>query len=140
MRLATRAWGEEGRPLAVLVHGVTDSSRAWWRVGPWFAGRGWRAVAPDLRGHGKSPRMRGGEGLEDFAEDVFETLDGLAAPGGRADVLLGHSLGALSVLKLCEKRGDVVGRLVLVDPPGSESTDFAGYARLLGGWLDGPKP
>jgi alpha-beta hydrolase superfamily lysophospholipase len=33
MRLAIRSWDEEGHPLAVLVHGVTDSSRAWWRGG-----------------------------------------------------------------------------------------------------------
>lgn len=80
--MASRTWGEEGRPLAVLVHGVTDSSRAWWRVGPWFAEDGWRVGAPDLRGHGKSPRIRGGESLEDLAGDLSETLGGLLVPAG----------------------------------------------------------
>jgi pimeloyl-ACP methyl ester carboxylesterase len=92
LRLATKSWGEEGRPLAVIVHGVNASSLTWWRVGPWFAENGWRAVAVDLRGHGASPRMRGGERLEDLAEDVYETV--FEAPGTNgADVLLGHSLG-----------------------------------------------
>ena len=126
MRLATRSWGEEGRPLAVLVHGVTASTRTWWRVGPWFAANGWRAVAVDLRGHGASPGMRGGETLDDLAADLHETLSGLP---GEVDVLLGHSLGALIALKLCENHDESVRRLVLEDPPGSESTDFGEVAR-----------
>ncbi|CAA9459765.1 MAG: hypothetical protein AVDCRST_MAG14-2231 [uncultured Rubrobacteraceae bacterium] len=127
MRLATRTWGEEGSPLAVLVHGVTASSRTWWRVGPWFASRGWRAVAVDLRGHGGSPRVMEDLGLEDLAEDLYETVSGL--PGERVDVLLGHSLGALAALELCQRREDLVGSLVLEEPPGSQSTDFEEIAR-----------
>ncbi len=125
MRLATRSWGEEGRPLAVLVHGVTASTRTWWRVGPWFAENGWRAVAVDLRGHGASPRMHGDEVLGDLATDVYETV----FEGVTADVLLGHSLGALVALKLCEDYGEPARRLVLEDPPGPESTDFGEVAR-----------
>jgi len=127
LRLATRTWGEEGSPLAVLVHGVTASSRTWWRVGPWFASRGWHAVAVDLRGHGGSPRITEDHGLEDLAEDLYETVSG--PPGERVDVLLGHSLGALAALELCRRHGDLVGRLVLEEPPGSESTDFEEISR-----------
>lgn len=131
MRLATRSWGEEGRPLAVLVHGVSASSRTWWRVGPWFAQIGWHAVAVDLRGHGDSPRATYGLTLDDLAEDLHETILGLPGPAERIDVLLGHSLGALTALKLREKPGDLVERLVLEEPPGSENTDFDEVARML---------
>lgn len=120
MRLATREWGEPGRPLAVLVHGVTSSSGAWWRVGPWFAGHGWHAVAVDLRGHGESPRMSGGEGLPDLASDVQETVAPLLAPGEAVDVLLGHSLGALTVLEIATRYPGLARRLVLEDPPDSK--------------------
>jgi pimeloyl-ACP methyl ester carboxylesterase len=128
LRLATKSWGEEGRPLAVLVHGVNASSLTWWRVGPWFAENGWRAVAVDLRGQGASPRMRGGERLEDLTEDVYETV--FEAPGTNgADVLLGHSLGALISLELYRGHGEPAWRMVLEEPPGSESTDFEEVAR-----------
>ena len=126
MKLTLENWGEEDSPLAILVHGVTASSRTWWRVGPWFAENGWRAVAVDLRGHGASPRMRGDEGLDDLAADLHETA--FEAPG-TVDVLLGHSLGALVALNLCENHDESVRRLVLEDPPGSESTDFGEVAR-----------
>jgi pimeloyl-ACP methyl ester carboxylesterase len=110
----------------VLVHGVTTSTRTWWRVGPRLAGKGWRTVAVDLRGHGASPRMRGDEGLDDLAADLHETV---FEPAGAADVLLGHSLGALVALKACEDHGEPARRLVLEDPPGSGSTDFGEVAR-----------
>lgn len=129
MKLAFESWGEEGNPLAVLVHGVTASSRTWWRLGPWFAKNGWRAVAVDLRGHGKSPRATHGLGLEDLAGDLHETVSGLLGPGQSIDVLLGHSLGALATLELCRKHGDLVERLVLEEPPGSESIDFDEVSR-----------
>jgi pimeloyl-ACP methyl ester carboxylesterase len=120
MRLAFESWGEEGSPLAVLVHGVTASSRTWWRVGPWFAENGWRAVAVDLRGHGKSPRATRSLGLEDLVGDLHETVTALLGPEESVDVLLGHSLGALAALELCREHVGTVQRLVLEEPPGSE--------------------
>ncbi len=71
--------------------------------------------------------MRGGEDLDDLAADVYETVFGSAA--GTADVLLGYSLGALVVLRLCENHGETARRLVLEEPPGSEATDFGEVAR-----------
>ncbi len=56
-------------PVAVLVHGVTGWHRTWWRVGPALAERGWRVVAVDQRGHGRSPRISGAVTIDDAAED-----------------------------------------------------------------------
>jgi pimeloyl-ACP methyl ester carboxylesterase len=131
LRLATRSWGEEGRPLAVLVHGVSASSRTWWRVGPWFADKGWHAVAVDLRGHGGSPRVAHGFTLDDLTGDLYETVLGLLGLQEKIDVLLGHSLGSLTALKLSGEHDDLVKRLVLEEPPGSESSDFDEVARMV---------
>ena len=86
-------------------------------------------VAVDLRGHGSSPQIRGGEGIEDLAKDVHDTAAEVLEPGERMDVLLGHSLGALAALKFCELHGDRVRRVVLEDPPEPESTHFEEVAR-----------
>lgn len=129
MKLAYNSWGEGGHPLAVLVHGVTGSSRTWWRVGPWFAENGWHTIVVDLCGHGASLRMSGDEGLENLAGDLYGTVSAIQNLTEKIDVLLGHSLGALAALKLCESHGDLARRLVLEDPPGSRSTDFEEIAR-----------
>jgi len=114
-------------PLALLVHGVTSSSRTWWRVGPALAGRGFRVLAVDLRGHGASPRAAAGLAVADLADDVAETVAG-AAPGGPVDLLVGHSLGALVALELAGRQPGSARRLVVEDPPGASSVDWAEVA------------
>jgi pimeloyl-ACP methyl ester carboxylesterase len=124
-KLATRGWeGVEAahRPLALLLHGVTSSSRTWWRVGPALAGRGFDVLAVDLRGHGSSPRAAAGLSAAGLAGDVAETVQ------GPAELLVGHSLGALVALELVGRRPGFARRLVVEDPPGSGSLDWAGLA------------
>jgi pimeloyl-ACP methyl ester carboxylesterase len=144
--LATRAW-EEGadpsHPLAVLVHGVTSSSRTWWRVGPALARRGFRVLAVDLRGHGASPLPVAGLVAADLAADVAETVAdaagavGASRPGASrrgpaavapVDLLVGHSLGALVALELVTARPGFARRLLLEEPPGPSSVDRVGLA------------
>jgi pimeloyl-ACP methyl ester carboxylesterase len=110
------------RPLALLVHGVTSSSRTWWRAGPALAERGFRVVAVDLRGHGGSLRAVAGLSVADLAGDVAETVE------GPVELLVGHSLGALVALELVGARPGFARRLVLEDPPGWGSVDWAGLA------------
>jgi pimeloyl-ACP methyl ester carboxylesterase len=69
--------------------------------------RGYRVLAPDLRGHGHSARTASYQ-LAEFADDLAETL-----PAG-ADVAIGHSLGGL-VLSLAVDRL-LPGRAIYYDP------------------------
>jgi pimeloyl-ACP methyl ester carboxylesterase len=133
-------------PLAVLVHGVTSSSRTWWRVGPALAERGYRVLAVDLRGHGASPRPGSGLSIADLAADVAETVaaelgadiaetvaveSGADPPGSTrpaVELLVGHSLGALVALELVGAHPGLARRLVLEDPPGSRSLDWPALA------------
>jgi pimeloyl-ACP methyl ester carboxylesterase len=137
--LATREWGapeargresKGRRALAVLVHGVTSSSRTWWRVGPALAERGYRVLAVDLHGHGVSPRTQAGLSVADLADDVAETVEAATAkaPAVPVDLLVGHSLGALVALELVGRRPGFARRLVVEDPPGSGSIDWADLA------------
>ena len=118
----------------MLVHGVTSSSRTWWRTGPALAERGYRVLAVDLRGHGVSPRTQAGLSVSDLADDVAETVEaGTATAAGavpvvRVDLLVGHSLGALVALELVGRRPGFARRLVVEDPPGSGSIDWAALA------------
>ncbi|MCA1718822.1 MAG: alpha/beta hydrolase [Actinobacteria bacterium] len=89
-----------------------------------------RGVAVDLRGHGKSPRATHDLGLEDLAGDLHETVSALLGTGERVDIMLGHSLGALAALELCREHRGLIERLVLEEPPGSESIDFDEISRM----------
>jgi pimeloyl-ACP methyl ester carboxylesterase len=107
VRLNVRTWGE-GPRTALLLHGFSDDAETWWQVAPAISDLGFTVIAPDLRGHGLSPRGAG-YALAEFAADVVET-----APAG-LDLALGHSLGAL-VLGLAAPRLQP-RRAVFVDPP-----------------------
>ena len=127
--LATYEWPEPHAgsdahaqaPVAVLVHGITASLRTWWRVGPALAESGWRVIGVDLRGHGDSQPMDGPQTREDLAADLAETIEALdIAP---VDVIIGHSLGAAVVLELTHARPELVRRVVLEDPPGTDRSE-----------------
>lgn len=91
MRLAFTESGT-GRRTAVLIHGIMSDSRAWHRVTAELEGRGFRVLAVDLAGHGRSPRARR-YSPRAWADDVVETLRPLLqAP---PDLVMGHSLGGL---------------------------------------------
>jgi 3-oxoadipate enol-lactonase len=83
--------GAGGRPV-MLVHGFTaDKDEVGQVLGP-LADRGWHAVAPDLRGHGRSdhPTDPAAYGFEIMAADVVALADAL---GWDRFALVGHSMG-----------------------------------------------
>lgn len=90
MRLHVREWGGGDR-IAVLIHGLSGWSATWNAVGPELASRGYRVLAPDLRGHGESPRGRYSSG--DWVSDLVETLP--QAP----ELAVGHSMGGALLLE-----------------------------------------
>ncbi len=120
MRLHVREWGD-GERLAVLLHGITSSSATWWKLGPTLAARGYRVLAPDLRGHGQSPR--GPYSVGAWAGDVLECVP------GRPEVALGFSLGGLVLAAAIERLRPA--RAVYEDPawflPEDRSESSAGF-------------
>lgn len=78
-----------GDKVALLIHGGMSDHRTWHALEDHLVGLGYRVVAPDLRGHGHSPR--GEYRAELLADDLVENL-----PTG-ADVAIGHSMGGLSL-------------------------------------------
>src|SRR5689334_23316970 len=79
-------------PALVLVHGITDSHRAWDPLVPDLA-TDHQVIAVDLRGHGASARMPPYEPIT-LANDVRTVVD---AVGADTPMLVGHSLGGVVV-------------------------------------------
>ena len=66
-------------PPIIFVHGWPELSISWRHQLPCFAALGFRAIAPDMRGYGRStvhPRHED-YALEHIAADMIELLDGL---------------------------------------------------------------
>jgi pimeloyl-ACP methyl ester carboxylesterase len=108
-------WGPADAPLVLLLHGVTSSARTWWRVGPALAAVGFRVVAPDLPGHGKTGHWRGHYRFRGNAADLIAFVR--AAGLERSDLqIVGHSWGAMTAAAM-PAAGLASATLVLIDPP-----------------------
>ena len=113
---AIRSWGHPAASPVLLIHGVTASSRIWWRIGPALAvGLGRRIVAVDQAGHGQTGSWAGHHRFGDNASDLaaFVTAAGLDRAGLR---IVGHSWGGMTAAAL-PAAGLVPDVLVLLDPP-----------------------
>lgn len=95
----------EGARLA-LVHGFTQSARAWGPVGDALA-RCYRILAVDAPGHGRSAGIRAG--LEEGADLMAEAV----GSGGPAS-WLGYSMGGRYALHVALRHPEVTERLILV--------------------------
>ena len=98
-------------PVVVLLHGFPLDRSIWdGLIGPLSAAH--RVIAPDLRGHGRSPATPGPYSMEDLADDVLETLEAEGVPPPY--VLVGHSMGGYVALAFAEAHPDRLRALVLL--------------------------
>ncbi|MGV9586688.1 alpha/beta fold hydrolase [Nocardia farcinica] len=94
-RLRVHAYGPAGAPTIVLVHGWTCAIEYWNPQINAFAGD-YRVVAYDQRGHGESERGTAPLTMDLLADDLAAVLDA-AVPAGEKAVLVGHSLGGMTL-------------------------------------------
>lgn len=97
--------GERDAPLMVFVHGWPELSLSWRHQLPFFAKRGWRAIAPDMRGYGRSSVHRR---HEDYAVEhaVADMLELLAHLGRESAIWVGHDWGSPVVWALASHHAE----------------------------------
>jgi lipase len=106
-RLHVHTWGDDDAPPIACLHGVTSSGRHFEPLAALLAPAS-RVVAPDLLGHGDSPREPPWR-LPDHVDAVEDAV-------GEAAVWLGHSFGARIAFEHAARHPGTVERLVLLDP------------------------
>lgn len=108
---------EEGDgPLVVLLHGFPEFSYAWRHQMPAFARAGFRAVAPDLRGYGQSPKPPGVDAyrMTRIVDDVRALLERL---GSTPCIVVGHDWGAFAAWYFAMAHPELVRKLVILNVP-----------------------
>jgi non-heme chloroperoxidase len=114
-------WGA-GQPI-VFSHGWPLSGDDWDTQMMFFLGHGYRVIAHDRRGHGRSAQVADGHDMDHYADD-------LAAVTAHLDlhdaIHVGHSTGGGEVVRYIARHGlDRVARAVLISsvPPLMVKTD-----------------
>ncbi|MEI7870592.1 MAG: alpha/beta hydrolase [Alphaproteobacteria bacterium] len=93
-------WGT-GTPV-IFSHGWPLSADAWDDQAMFLAGHGFRAIAHDRRGHGRSGQPWGGNFMDQYADDLAELLDKLDIKGA---TMIGHSTGGGEVARYIGRHG-----------------------------------
>jgi pimeloyl-ACP methyl ester carboxylesterase len=118
-------------PVAIAVHGITSSSRAWLAVARALDGRA-ALLAVDLRGRGESRGLPGPYGLGSHVSDLLAVLD---SAGLERAVLVGHSLGAYVVARFAVEHPQRVRAILMVDGgldiPGAGGVEPQAFADAL---------
>jgi pimeloyl-ACP methyl ester carboxylesterase len=106
----------------VLVHGAFHGGWAWEKVAPLLEKEGHKVISPDLPGHGEDKTPVSQITLQAYTDTVCEILDEQPEPV----ILVGHSLGGISISTAAEARPEKVKTLVylaaLLQQDGETST------------------
>jgi len=103
-------WGTG--PVLTFSHGWPLNADAWDGQMLFFAQNGFRAVAHDRRGHGRSTQTSSGNDMNGYADDLAAVIDALDL---RDVTLVGHSTGGGEVVRYISRHGTKrVARAVLI--------------------------
>lgn len=94
-KLRLARWNEEGERDILLIHGLAEHLGRYEHIGEFFAQKGWRVTALELRGHGESEGQRGHTpSWMQYCEDVQAAMGTV----GREMSIVAHSMGGLVAL------------------------------------------
>ncbi|ATP49499.1 alpha/beta hydrolase [Pseudomonas kermanshahensis] len=105
-------WGPRDAPVIHFHHGWPLSADDWDAQLLFFLAQGFRVVAHDRRGHGRSSQVWDGHDMDHYADDVAAVVDHLGIQGA---VHVGHSTGGGEVVRyMARYPGDKVAKAVLI--------------------------
>lgn len=94
-------WGS-GQPI-VFSHGWPLSADDWDNQMMFFLGHGFRVIAHDRRGHGRSAQVADGHDLDHYANDLAALTEHLNLSGA---IHIGHSTAGGEVVRYIARRGE----------------------------------
>lgn len=123
-------WGPKDAQPLVFHHGWPLSGDDWDAQMMFFLGKGYRVIAHDRRGHGRSTQSASGHDMDTYAADVEALVHAL---GLRGAIHIGHSTGGGEATRYFAKYGKKhdATKLVLIGavPPGLVKS--AGYEGVI---------
>src|ERR1700752_3422204 len=103
-------WGKG--PVVTFSHGWPLSSDAWDGQMLFLAQHGFRVVAHDRRGHGRSSQPSAGNDMDTYADDLAAVIDALDL---KDITMVGHSTGGGEVTRYIGRHGTArVSKAVLI--------------------------
>lgn len=123
-RIFYKDWGSKDAQPVVFSHGWPLSADAWDGQMLFLLQQGYRVIAHDRRGHGRSDQPDTGNDMDTYADDLAAVIEALDL---RNVVLVGHSTGGGEIAHYVGRHGTArVAKMVLVGavPPRMAVSDI----------------
>jgi pimeloyl-ACP methyl ester carboxylesterase len=116
-----------GKTVMVMVHGVTDIGLSWTTL-TWKLQDSYDIYMLDARGHGLSDPFTPSDNSETLVKDVVEFIRVMKFD---KPILMGHSLGAATVMRIGGEYPDLAKAIIMLDPfigsfPGARPANVPG--------------
>lgn len=131
--------GELDHPLVILLHGFPDSWQTWHRQMAALVSNGFRVLAPNQRGYGRSDKPAGiaAYDIDVLADDIVALA---TSAGARHFHLIGHDWGGTVAFRVASLFPDRVKTLVVMNAPHPgifKSYVLSHPAQMLRSWYVG---
>ena len=122
-----RAVPAPGKPVLIMVHGVTDIGLCWTTLALQLQ-NAYDIYMPDARGHGLSDPFTPADNGETLVKDVVSFVQAMKI---QQPILMGHSMGAATVMRVGAEYPDLAKAIIMLDPmlgrfPGARPGGAAG--------------
>ena len=101
-----------GKPVLVMVHGVTDIGLCWTTL-TWRLQDQYDCYMLDTRGHGLSDPFMPSDDGDTLIKDVVEFVKSMKF---EKPILMGHSMGAATVMRIGAEYPDLATAIIMLDP------------------------
>lgn len=102
----------QGKPVMVMVHGVTDNGLCWTTL-TWKLQDSYDIYMLDARGHGLTDPFTSSDNGETLVKDVVEFVRAMKF---EKPILMGHSMGAATVMRVGAEYPELAKAIIMLDP------------------------
>jgi pimeloyl-ACP methyl ester carboxylesterase len=128
---------EPGKPVIVMVHGVTDNGLSWTTLTEDLQ-KSYDIYMTDARGHGLSDPFTDSDNGETLIKDLVGFVHAMHF---NKPILMGHSMGAATVMRVGAEYPDLPRAVIMLDPLlGRLPASLAGPARRPASAVPGNAP
>ena len=116
--LSCRSAGEQGRPVIVFLHGFPEAAFVWDATLLHFAAKGYRCIAPNLRGfeRSSSPADASQYRAKFLVQDIT-ALMAIESPNQPLAALVAHDWGGAVAWNLANQRPELMRKLCIINSP-----------------------
>ncbi len=116
--LSCRSAGEKGRAVLVFLHGFPEAAFVWDATLAHFAAKGYRCIAPNLRGFEKSSSpLDSAQYRAKYLVQDIAALIALESPDQPLAALVAHDWGGAVAWNLANQQPDLMRKLCIINSP-----------------------